>query len=145
MLVISLCIPLAYGVYTNNPSGGLLGSAVSGIGLVTIWLVSGYRNAKRLLRLQRSFTETAESHRSQLEIAYNEVLAELEASRQINEDFLKEIGTLSKQAADGRTKDALIEALRRRVANVSAEYNNKQPPGCRGTTLADVLKLTGGK
>lgn len=77
-----------------------------------------------------------------MENAYKEVEADLEASRQITQDFAKEIHDLSGQVADGRTKDALIEALRRRVDNTNAEYNNQRLPH-NGTTLADVYKLTG--
>lgn len=139
---MAMAIPFAYALPDLGAPAGLLGSAVTGAGLTAIWVAMGYQSLKRRLILQRGFTESAESHRSEIEIAYNEALADLEASRQINDDFLKEIGALSGKVADGRTKDALIEALRRRVANVSAEYNDKQPPH-RSTTLGDVLKLTG--
>ena len=138
-----MAIPFAYALPDRGVTAGLLGSAVVGFGLTMIWAILACYSLDRRLMLQRGFTKCAEDQRSELENTYNEVMAELAASRQMNDDFLKEISTLSGQVADGRTKDALIEALKRRAANVSAEYNDKRLPGHRGTTLGDVYKLTG--
>jgi len=136
-------VPLLYGLAVGDVDAGLLGSAVASVGLVIYWTFMGFHSLEQRLLLQRGFTESAERLRSEAENAYNEAMVDLAASRQVNDDFLKEISTLSGEVAKGRTKDALIEALKRRAANVSAEYNDKRLPGHRGTTLGDVYKLTG--
>ena len=138
-----MSVPLVYGLAIQDLEAGLLGSVITGVGLTIYWTYIGFQFLNRALVLQRGFTQSAESHRSEMENAYNEAMADLAASRQMNDDFLSEISALSGEVANGRTKDALIEALKRRAANVSAEYNDKRLPGHRGTTLGDVYKLTG--
>ena len=114
---------------------GVITSALSGLAIM------GFNLMFRCEEL-RCIAQRAERSRSQTENAHKETKAHLAASRLITDDFSKEIHDLSGQVADGRTKDALIEALKRRVDNTNAEYNNKRLPH-NGTTLADVLRLTG--
>lgn len=114
---------------------GIMTSALVGLAIM------GFNLMFRCDELRR-IAERAERSRSQTENAYKETKADLAASQLITEDFAKEIHDLSNQVADGRTKDALIEALTRRVKNTNAEYNDKRLPH-GSTTLADVYKLTG--
>lgn len=114
---------------------GVVTSMFAGLGIM------GFNLMFRCEELRR-IAQRAERSRSQTENAYKETKADLAASQLITEDFAKEIHDLSGQVADGRTKDALIEALTRRVKNTSAEYNDKRLPH-RSITLADVRKLTG--
>ena len=114
---------------------GIVTSMFAGLGIMGLNLMFRCEELRRI-------AERAEESRSQTENAYKETKADLAASQLIIEDFAKEIHDLSGQVADGRTKDALIEALKRRVSNTNAEYNDKRLPH-GSTTLADVYKLTG--
>lgn len=71
-----------------------------------------------------------------------EARGDLVASREIADDLLRQVNELHEEVQGSKTKDALIDALRRRVSNINDEYNDKHT-GRRGTTLEDVYKLTG--
>ena len=114
---------------------GIMTSVLAGLGIMGFNLMFRCDELRRIAR-------RAERSRGQAESAHKEARADLAASQLIIEDFAKDIHDLSSQVADGRTKDALIEALTRRVSNTNAEYNNKRLTH-NGTTLADVYKLTG--
>jgi len=129
-------------MFTGNLIAGGVGSAIATLGFLLTEAVDAYRARGRHLVVQRELTRSAEQARSEAENAYKETSEDLAASRAIVEDLLAEIGKLNESVMNGKTKDALIEALRRRVQNVSAEYNDKHF-NRRGTTLADVYKLTG--
>ena len=135
-------MPLTYGVSTGSVISGWVGSALATLGLFATKVVDAYRARGRQLIVQRAFTQAAEKARSEAENAYMEASEDLAASRSIVEDLLSEVGCLNNSVMRGKTKDALIEALQRRVQNISAEYNDKKF-GQRATTLADVRKLTG--
>ena len=72
-----------------------------------------------------------------------ETVKNLRASRAVVDDLLSQMTELNEQVAEGRTKDALIAALKRRVKNVSELYNDKHFKTNRAITSSDVNKITG--
>ncbi len=142
MFLLVMVIPFTYGVLYAGMTAAVVGAMTSGVGLTLTWLGLECRQLKKRLAVQREFTRSIERLKSEVEDAYMVVEGDLVASQQINEDFLKEFTLLNKMVAEGRTKDAMIQAQKRRIANINAEYNNKCLPH-RVTTMADVHKLTG--
>jgi len=80
--------------------------------------------------------------RSELEAAYREVLANLVASREFAAQLMKENKELLVEVANGKTKDAMIEALQRRIHNVNNEYHSRYFER-QTVSLDDVRKLMG--
>lgn len=145
-----MLIPFGYGMIQVGVLGAIYGALATGMSLLTIWTLCAYRT----IVLRRDFL-AASNHqliadKSKLELAYKveqglreETQADLVASRDVVKDLLREITELNAAVCEARTKDAMIEALRRRVKNISEEYNDKHGGPRRATTLADVYKLTG--
>ena len=130
------------GAFTLGLMPGMTFAIIAGFALTGQRLSEAYQLSLLRLQFQRGLTKSAEDSKSEIEKAYNEVCDDNAANGELIDRLLAEITALNGEIADGRTKTALIEALQRRVKNISAEYNDKKMPH-RATTLADVYKLTG--
>lgn len=133
---------------------------VLGVVLLTFLVVRlafAYTDMKKRREMSERFYYHADDARSQAELRYkvakaaasnareraNEAQADLEASRAVADDLLQQVNDLHEEVKAAATKDALIEALRRRVSNINAEYNDKHSGQRKTTTLQDVYRLTG--
>lgn len=155
MLCIML-LPFSYGMLQVGLLGAFYGAGVSSLGFTALWLYFAYADMSKRREMTEILYHTAEDAKSQIELEYKvqkgcveaaranaeEVRQDLIASREIADDLMKQVGELHKEVQAASTKDALVEALQRRVSNINAEYHSKHYDR-RGTTLADVYKLTG--
>ena len=157
--VLALLAAMVCGARTQGAGIWSLNFPLLGLVLLTclvVRLTFAYVDMKKRRDMSERFYYHADDARSQAEIRYKvmkavadnarqEALdheANLIASREIADDLLQQVNRLHDEARKAKTKDALIDALRRRVDNINAEYNDKHA-GRRTTTLADVYKLTG--
>lgn len=148
-------LPFCYGLAVSGLMAGAYGALVTGSMTTAFWSYLAYRDMR--LRRDVSAALLAEEIRlrSQAEEAYNEACdakydAEQEVDRvqemlltekELSKRLLDEVSQLTGKVAAAKTKDALVEALQRRVKNINAEYNDRPYRG--STTLEDVKKLTG--
>lgn len=156
LLTLMTLIPFLYGVISGfTLIAALYGSLVSISTTLAFW---GY-GCFRTMRLRRDYLAAllkeevrlrgeAEERYKDADELYRDAATERQDMKdqrdresEMNRRLLDEVSQLSGEVAAGKTKDALVEALQRRVTNINAEYNGRVNRG--GTTLADVKKLTG--